>query len=369
MSTMRPRSEPSPGELPETPALKRRAVRIIGLLVIVAIIWYSLFVELPSHIDTAEVRSTLQALSAWDLIALVAAGLLVMLCLGWGSKASLPGLSLYRGTESSAVSQVTAFVVPPPGDMVVRFAMYRTYNFTDEQSAVAVLIALIARYAAVFFMPILGLALVLISGNGSWTDVWWLCGLSAVFVAAMVLLLRVIRSDGVAHTLGRWLQRVATRVIRLARRTPPTDLEDSVLEFSQRMRGTIDTNLRQLVAANVSWGLANCLVMLLALRMSGLGSDELSVSEVVLVTGAAMALNSVPIPGGFGLTEAGLLAIVSLSGAEATAAFTAALFLYRIATWLMPMPVGSVFFLAWRWRIRRETAASKPAAEAAPEPS
>ena len=355
---------PSAGELPQSPQLKRRVVRGVGLVLILAIIGYSLFVVLPSHVDTAEVRAAIRGLSVWDVLTLTIAGLVVMVALGWGSKASLPGLSLYQGTESSATSQVTAFVVPPPGDMVVRFAMYRTYDFTDEKSAVAVLTAMIARYSAVFLMPIVGLAAVLISGNGSGADVAWFVGLSILFVGAMMLLLRTIRSDAVAHTIGAWLQRVATRVIRWARRTPPTDLEDSVLDFSRRMRGTLKTNGRQIIAANVTWGLANGLVMLLALRYSGLGASTLSFSEVLLVSGAAMALNSIPIPGGFGITEAVLLVIVALPTSQETAAFTAGLFLYRIFTWLLPMPVGGAFFFAWRWRVRRSGAAEPDATAA-----
>lgn len=356
------RDEPTAGELPQTPLLKRKVVRAVGLLLIIGIIYYSLFVVLPSQIDTAEVRAALKALSVWDVVALFGAGLLVMIALGWGSKASLPGLSLYKGTESSATSQVTAFVVPPPGDLVVRFAMYRTYNFTDEQSAVAVLIAMIARYAAVFFMPIVGLAAVLVSDDRSWTYFWWFVGLGALFTGAMVLLLKVIRSDDVAHTVGRWLQRVASAVIRLFRRTPPTDLEESVVDFGRRMRTTLDTNMWQIVAANVSWGFANVLVMFLAIRFSGLSSGTLSAAEIVLVAGSAMALNSIPVPGGFAITESVLLAIVALPTSQEQAAFTAALFLYRIFTWLLPMPVGGAFFFAWRWRIRRETATAPAAA-------
>ena len=357
---------PSPGELPQPPRLKRRVVRVVGVLVILSIIGYSLFVVLPSQVNTAEVRSSLGALSVTDLAVLTAAGLLVMLCLGWGSKASLPGLTLYQGTESSATSQVTAFVVPPPGDMVVRFAMYRTYGFTDEESAAAVLIAMIARYAAVFFMPIIGLVLVLVSGNGSASYLWWLIGLSAVFFFLLTLLLRVVYSDGAAHAVGRVLQRWATRIIRLFRRTPPTDLEDSVLDFSHRVRGTLTTNYRSIVAANLSWGLANALVLLLAVRFSGLDATALTVTETVLLAGAAMALNSIPIPGGFGITEAGLLAIASFSTSEETAAFTAALFLYRVFTWLLPMPVGGAAFLAWRWRIRRETRSTTDLSQGSP---
>jgi uncharacterized membrane protein YbhN (UPF0104 family) len=276
--------------------------------------------------------------------------------LGWTSKASLPGLTLYQGTESSATSQLTAFVVPPPGDLVVRFAMYRTYGYTDEQSGVAVVVAMIARYAIIFVMPLIGLTVVLLAGQGTWTELWWLLGLGAVVGGALWLLLRVVHSDAAAHRFGGWLSRVVTRVWHWVRRTPPTDLESSVVGFSRRMRDTVDHGMWPLVASNLTWGMANVLVMGLALRFSGLDSSTLSAAEVVLVSGAAMALNVIPIPGGFSITEAGLLALVDLTTAADQADFTAALLLYRVVTFLLPMPVGGAAFFAWRWRVRRTAA-------------
>lgn len=346
---------PTKGELPQSAIVQRRTVRIVGLLAIAAIIYYSLFIVLPSKIDTDAVRASLQSLSPLDLLTLTGAGLLSMLALGWAAKASLPRLSLYRGTESSATSQVTAFVIPPPGDMVIRFAMYRTYGFTDEESAVSVIIAMTARYMAVFFMPIVGLALVTVTGHGSRAELLWLIGLSIAFIGVVVVLLKVVRSDAVAHTVGRRVQKIASRIIRWFRRTPPTDLEDSVVRFGQRMRGTVDTNMRQIVAANVTWGFTNVLVMGLAIRYSGLTSGSLSATEIVLVTGAAMALNSIPIPGGFGITETVLLAMIAFPTGQEESLFTAALLLYRTFTWLLPFPVGGLFFFAWRWRVRRHT--------------
>ena len=40
-------SGPTQGELPQTPFMKRRVVRLVGVLMILGIIYYSLFVVLP----------------------------------------------------------------------------------------------------------------------------------------------------------------------------------------------------------------------------------------------------------------------------------------------------------------------------------
>lgn len=347
---------------PPSNRTRTRILKFVGILVVLALLYYSLFVLLPSELDWATVWADLQALSAGQIAALVASGLVAIVALGWTSKASLPGLSLLQGTESSATSQLSAFVFPPPADMAIRFAMYRTYGFSDEQSAVAVLIAMVARYAMVVVMPLIGMALVLVAGLGSASTLWWFLGIGAVFAGLLWLLLRVVHSDAAAHRVGAWLQRVATRVIRWARRTPPTDLEDSVVDFGRRTRVTVDRNGRSLVVSNIAWGLSNALVMLLCLRFSSVSSSSVPLAAVVLTAGLIMAINMLPIPGKDALAVSWIAAILGLTSSTDISNLGTAMLLYRLVTWILPMPVGGVFFLVWRARVRRAKAAEGAAA-------
>jgi uncharacterized membrane protein YbhN (UPF0104 family) len=345
---------------PSSPPSKRTRTRIlkfVGVLVVLALLYYSLFVLLPSELDWATVWADLQALSAWQIAALVASGLLAIVALGWTSKASLPHLTLYQGTESSATSQLSAFVFPPPADMAIRFAMYRTYGFSDEQSAVAVLIAMVARYAMVVVMPLIGMALVLIAGLGTWSALWWFLGIGLVFGLLLWLVLRVVHSDAAAHRVGAWLQRVASRVIRWFHRTPPDDLENSVVDFGRRTRSTVDRNGRSLVISNVAWGLSNALVMLLCLRFSSVSASSVPLAAVILTAGLIMAINMLPIPGKDALAVSWIAAILGLTSSTDISNLGTAMLLYRLVTWILPMPVGAVFFLLWRGRVRRNKAA------------
>jgi uncharacterized membrane protein YbhN (UPF0104 family) len=332
----------------------RRLLKAVGVLLVLALLYYAFFVVLPSEIDWAELWADLKALSVGQIVALLLAGLLAIVALGWTSKASLPGLTLYQGTESSATSQLTAFAFPPPADMAIRFAMYRTYGFTDEQSAVAVLIAMVARYAMVAFMPLLGLALVLVTGQGTRSGLFWFLGIGIAFVVVMWLIIKVARSEESAHKLGRFLER-ASGVMRRFHRTPPEDLENSVVKFGARTRSTMDGNGRVLVLANVAWGLSNALVMLLVMRFSGLTGSSVSASAVVLTTGLVMAINMLPIPGKDALAVGWVAGILSLTSSSATNDLGTALLLYRVVTWILPMPVGLVAFLLWRRRVRLDT--------------
>jgi uncharacterized membrane protein YbhN (UPF0104 family) len=332
----------------------RRVVKGVGILLVIALLYYSFFVLLPSELDWAEVKADFEALTATQIVTLVVAGLIAIVTLGWTSKASLPGLTLYQGTESSATSQLSAFAFPPPADLAIRFAMYRTYGFSDEESGVAVLIAMVLRYVMIVVMPVLGLAAVLVTGQGDSTALWWFLGLGALLVAAIWLLLRVAHSEAAAHATGRVLQRVATWVIHRFRRTPPTDLEQSVVTFGSRIGATVDTNARSLVASNLTWGLSNGLVMGLSLRFSGLTGSEVSTAQVLLTTGLVMAVNMLPIPGKDALIAPWIAGILALTGDTATSDLATALLLYRMMTWILPMPVGGITFFLWRWRVRRD---------------
>jgi uncharacterized protein (TIRG00374 family) len=349
----------SPAE--QTPARGRSRGRTIARQILIwgislGMLYWIFFVKLPESIDINDVKIALQDLSAGEIALLTLSGLLTVLAVGWTASTVLPGLPLRQGTQASVVGQLTAVVVPPPGDLLIRFAMYRTYGFTNDRSAIAVVLSGIARYFTVVAMPIIGLSAVLITGHGNLQQLVWLAALSTVFGVALWVLRRLVDSSAFAHRLGSWLQRLATRVIRLFRRTPPENLQASVVEFSDRSRAVAEGHFTRIAVSNIAWGFACYLVLLLAMRAVGLDSSDASATQVLLIAGASLLLNSIPItPGGIGLTEAVLLAVIEFPSAKEQAAFTAALLLYRIFTWLLPFPIGAVEFGVWRWQVRRGT--------------
>ena len=177
----------------------------------------------------------------------------------------------------------------------------------------------------------------------------------------MWLIIKVARSDSVAHAVGRFLQRVASRVIRVFHRTPPTDLENSVVDFGRRTRVTIDRNGRALTVSNIAWGFSNALVMLLCIRFTGLDSSAVSLVAVVLAAGLIMAINMLPIPGKDALAVTWISAILGLTSSADVSDLGTAMLLYRLVTWILPMPVGGIFFLLWRARVRRQSREAQPA--------
>jgi uncharacterized membrane protein YbhN (UPF0104 family) len=104
-------------------------------------------------------------------------------------------------------------------------------------------------------------------------------------------------------------------------------------------------------------------ILMVALRGVGVGA-ELSALEFARVYFVVTLLSSfVPVPGGVGVVEAGLTGALVAAGV-APAAALAGVLVYRLLTYVAPIVVGSVLYVAWRIGARRR---SRPAVRPAPD--
>ena len=94
-------------------------------------------------------------------------------------------------------------------------------------------------------------------------------------------------------------------------------------------------------ASNLAWALGNAVVLLLAMRFSGLDSSTVPLATALLASGYLMVVNVLPVPGMSALAAPSCSSILSLTSDADQSAMAAALPLYRVVTWLLPMPVGA----------------------------
>ena len=103
--------------------------------------------------------------------------------------------------------------------------------------------------------------------------------------------------------------------------------------------------------------------MLVALRGVGVGA-ELGMLEFARVYFVVTLLSSfVPVPGGVGVVEAGLTGALVAAGVDPVMALAGVL-VYRLLTYVAPIVVGSVLYVAWRIEARRRSALAQPACPA-----
>jgi uncharacterized membrane protein YbhN (UPF0104 family) len=334
-------------------SIKKRIISILTFLVPLAIMYWFFFVLLPSQIDVAELKATIQSLTLKDHIALLAAGVASILAVGWTAATVLPGIKVLKATQASVVSQLTAVILPPPADMAIRFGMYKTYDFPVDKSAVAVILSGIARYFTVVAVALLGLIALLFSGQGDKAVLFWLILGSAVFLGALWIMRLIIESPKTAHKTGRIIQNIVNYVRKIFRKKPATDIEAGAVDFGKNSKDVAIGNFWPIAISNIVWGLSCFLVLLLATRFCGIDASIMSASYLLFITGIMLMLNSLPIPGsGAGVTETILLTNINFPNPQVQSAFTAALLLYRIYTFLLPFPIGAVAYFTWRYQIR-----------------
>ncbi len=101
-------------------------------------------------------------------------------------------------------------------------------------------------------------------------------------------------------------------------------------------------------------------ILLVALRGVGAGA-ELGTLEFARVYFVVTLLSSfVPVPGGVGVVEAGLTGALVAAGVAPPVALAGVL-VYRLLTYVAPIVVGSVLYVAWRADVRRRSAVAQPA--------
>ena len=89
-------------------------------------------------------------------------------------------------------------------------------------------------------------------------------------------------------------------------------------------------------------------MLLLALRHVGVADSQVSWVQALAAFALVRLLAAVPItPGGLGVVELGLAGALVLAGG-AKAQVVAAVLVFRVLTFLLPIPIGAVTYWLWR---------------------
>ena len=104
----------------------------------------------------------------------------------------------------------------------------------------------------------------------------------------------------------------------------------------------------RITAATAASNLTLWLVLLACLRGIGLSQAQVPWQTSLAALAFVRLLTVLPIaPGGLGITELGLIAILT-AGRRDGAQVTAAVLLYRAVTYPPPIPFGAIACLTWR---------------------
>jgi len=271
---------------------------------------------------------------------------------------ALPGLRLREAAVTNPASSALSNTVPEGGAVAtaLNVAMLRSWGFTLRDITSEILVTGTWSQLTKYVLLSITLAVVVLQGTAPDGAGWWALLLIVLVAVAVVLLLLVLRSEAFAVTLGRFVDRALTRVTSWVRHPTDTHFADDVPRFRAGVVGLLRVRWLHLTVGMLVSLLAAGTILYVACLMQGLGGTitwSLAMTAYGLATFASLL---VPTPGGLGVAEVVLVTVLSWAAPpSASAAVLAAVLLYRLATFLVPIPIGLVTYLYWRkstaWRV------------------
>lgn len=303
-------------------------------------------VQLVGTVDWAQVADSFGRLSIWMAVPLVADLLLRQSLNAVPLAQYVPTLGVRRSLQNDLTANLAGTVAPPPADMVLRVAMFRSWDIDPVAGMAGVTLNMLTFYAVRFLAPAIGLALVVV--HDADTGQWVTAGLSALVALAILGTLgALVASDALAARLGAWAG-------RLVRRFKPTVDPDTwaaaMVDIRTRSADQLRRGLGRSMLALVAMVLCDATLLLLALRFSGVGAQALPAIDIYSAFLLAYPLTLMPLFG-FGILDAVLLGTwVVIAGTEYEPEIVAGLVIWRSLTILGPLAMGTLTFLLWRRR-------------------
>src|SRR6266511_1289217 len=313
-------------------------VRVVLAAGLVALVFFGL---LPKLVDGGDVWRTLRAMTWLELLTL---GLAAVWNLGsylLPQLVALPGLTPRQAALESHTSTAVGNLVPV-GQAVglgVTYRFYSSYGFSPPEIALSLLVQGVWNNFLKLGMPLVAVGLLVVTGDAGGA----LAPVAAIGVVAFALALAglalALSSERRAARIGGACAAAVSLPRRLAGREGRPAWSEATVRFRALAVQLLRARWHWLTAATLVSHLSLFLVLLLALRHVGVAESEVSWVE---------ALAAFPItPGGLGVVEFGLAAGLVLAGGD-RAQVVAAVLVFRLLTFVLPVPIGAVTWWLWR---------------------
>jgi uncharacterized protein (TIRG00374 family) len=318
-------------------------------LVVLAVVFVGIF---PKVADYSEAWSSIQQMPTVYVVALVVATVVNLTVYVWPLQAALPGLGYGPGFVVRQTSFAISNAVPAGGavGLGVQYGMLDSYGFGAGPAASAIAIVSVFNVFATLFMPVLGVVALLASGVVEDTYALMAAiGILAVGVAVVAFTV-VLRSEHGARTVGRWAERLVNPVTRRLAHGRSLDLTGKILDFRSSIVDVMQTRWVQVTLSTLLLQFTSWAILVLALRGLEAGSGNVMVTwtEALAAFSFARVASFIPItPGGLGTVDAALAALLTGYGATSSQALAADL-VWRAATYVPQVLLGSLTFLWWR---------------------
>ena len=350
--------------IPEAPKQSWRR-RLLSVVVTVVVVVAVFGFVLPQIADYEDVFAHIAELSAghWILLGVLAAWFLVAYVFVLMS--TMPTLRFGEGFVAQTTGTAINNSIPAGGAIALplQYLMYMSWGFTPAAVTSALATAGVWDQLTRMALPVVAVAAIAIGGDAAW---WmWVVSLVGVVivVAAVWLLIVVLRSEGAAQWVGRLLDSITNTVLGWFNRGP-VDMVAATLQFRRNVTSVAADRWGRITLATVMNHASMTVLFLASLRAVGVSESDVSTAWVVLSVSLGRLLVAIPVsPGGLGLVDLGFIGLLTLGwGAGADQALlSAGVLLYRALSFLPPILAGVASWIFWRvnrswrhdWRVVR----------------
>lgn len=319
---------------------------MLAVVVVVAIFVY----VLPGIVDYGEVWAVIRKMTWLELLTLAILAVWNQATYWLVEMAGRPGLGYRQALKITQTSTTISNTLPGGAALGagLQISMYHSYGFAARDIAISLSATGVWNTFVKLGMPVVALALLAIAGDvGGALVAASLVGIA--FLAGAILTFAVIlHSERGAVRIGRRLGTIAAFVARVARRPAIGDWGASAGDFRRRTVDLLRGRWLHLTAATLVSHVTLFVVLLTTLRHVGISNAEASWQQALAAFAFVRLLSAVPItPGGLGVVELGLTATLVAAGGD-EAGVVAAVLVYRLLTFVLPIPVGAASYLMWR---------------------
>jgi uncharacterized protein (TIRG00374 family) len=324
--------------------------RVLGGVFSIALIVFIFLGVIPQFASYDVAWEAISQMSTAWWLALIVGAVFYDVSFAWPYQAALPGLRYRHGYMETQTSSAISNTVPAGGAVAIgmTFRMFESVDQSDVAISTAVVATGMWNMAFKFGLPIVAVTLVLLTGqNTAGTLALAALGVVIIVVAGIVVWL-ALRDDRSAQFVGRLGDRVVNWCLHIFRREPSDRLERAVVRFREQTSEIVHGRAGRLTVSVLASQLAVFVLLLLSARAVGIPGDQVSFLEMLLSFSVARLIGAIPItPGGLGIVDAALIAMLTGFGASSDAALAADL-VWRATTYFPPIFLGVGTYAVWR---------------------
>jgi putative heme transporter len=326
-----------------------KRTRILQGLASLAVVVIVFVYALPQFADFSQVWDVMRAMTWIELTTLAVFAAWNIATYWFVMVASLPGSNYWQAMKVNQASTAVSNTLPGGGaiGIGVTYAMYSAYGFSRTEVGLSVLVSGLWNNFVKLALPIVALTLLALQGDASTARLAAaLAGIGGL-VAALVVFTLILRSEAFTRRMGERVGSFVSRVRRILRKPPVTGWGTALAGFRRDTVHLLKARWLWLTIATLVSHLSLYLVLLLTLRHVGVSDAVVGWAEVLAAFSFARLVTALPItPGGVGVVELVLSAALVTAGGP-RAPVVAAVLVYRILTYVVPIGFGFVAYLKW----------------------